>query len=202
HGLAVISQHRLQTAILLVGINVGEHGQFAHLLEQDRAPLNEVLQGVALDGVLKLCAAPPSADAHVLSGLHKSAGTGDSKEFWSQTVHHLAGTRVALIEGFQTQVNEAAIGGPAAARERHDILHGGIRFDDTHDARRSHLHGLEGNVLRALYAAEDNAIVLLREESFGDDPKKEKVKSNGEDQNGERQPGMFQDPTEAPLVAP
>jgi hypothetical protein len=59
---------------------------------------------------------------------------------------------------------------------------------------------LERNVLRALNAAEGDAVILLREESFGDDPKKVEVACDGEAENGQRQAGVFEDPTQAALV--
>jgi hypothetical protein len=42
-GGAVIGKPGLKTAVLLVGIDVGEQANFSHLLEQDRAPLHEIL---------------------------------------------------------------------------------------------------------------------------------------------------------------
>ena len=58
-----------------------------------------------------------------------------AREFGAQTVNHLVGAGVAFVEGLQTDIDEAAIGGAPAARERHDVLHGRIRFDDIDDAR-------------------------------------------------------------------
>ena len=42
-GLAVIGKHGLETAVLLVCIDVGENPQFPHLLQQHRAPLHQIL---------------------------------------------------------------------------------------------------------------------------------------------------------------
>ncbi len=50
-----------------------------------------------------------------------------------------------------------------------------VGLDDIDDVLRSDLHRLEGNVLRALDAAEGDAVILLGKESFGDDPKEVEV---------------------------
>jgi hypothetical protein len=86
-----------------------------------------------------------------------------SKQFGTQTVDHLAEVRIALVKRFQTHEDKAAIGGAAAARERHGVGHRRVRFDDIDDALRGFLHGLERNILRTLDAAEDDAVILLRE---------------------------------------
>jgi hypothetical protein len=42
-GGTVIGKHGLKTAVLLVGIDVGEEPQFPHLLEKHGTPLHQVL---------------------------------------------------------------------------------------------------------------------------------------------------------------
>src|SRR5208282_804448 len=187
-------------AILLVGIDVGQQPYFPHLLEQDRAPLHQVLHVVALNRVLKLRAASSSADAEVLRGLHKGVCAWDGKQFRTQTINDLAGGCVALFKRLQTHEDEAAIGGTAAARKRHGVGDARICFDNIDDARRSLLHGLKGSVLRALDAAEDDAVILLRKKSFGDDPKKVEVERDGQTENDQGQTRVFQNPTQAALV--
>ena len=132
--------------------------------------------------------------------MHKSIGARDRKQFRTQPIDHLVGACVAFRERFQAHVDEAAIGGAPASRESHDVRHRRIRFDDIDDALRSLLHGLERNVLRALDAAEHDAVILLGKESLGDDPKKIEVECDGEAENGQRQAGVFQDPAQAALV--
>src|SRR5208282_5473364 len=137
-------------AILLVGIDVGQQPYFPHLLEQDRAPLHQVLHVVALNRVLKLRAASSSADAEVLRGLHKGVCAWDGKQFRTQTINDLAGGCVALFKRLQTHEDEAAI--------------------------------------------------LLRKKSFGDDPKKVEVERDGQTENDQGQTRVFQNPTQAALV--
>src|SRR5208283_611644 len=165
-----------------------------------RTPLYKILQVVALNGVLVLGTARPSADAKVLCGLHKGVCARDRKELGTQAVNDLAGGCMALVKRFQTQEDEAAIGGAAASGERHGVSDGWVGFDDVDDALGSHLHGLEGNVLRALDTAENNAVILLRKESFGDNPKKIEVERDSKAEHGQREPGVFQDPAQAAFV--
>ena len=64
HGRrTVIRQSRFQAFILLVGVNVLHAGQFFHVFQQDRPPLDEIIQRVAGNGVLVLGAAHAAADA-------------------------------------------------------------------------------------------------------------------------------------------
>ena len=80
--VAVVNQRGLQAAVLLIGIHVGEDAQFAHLGEQARAPVHQIINVVALNRVLILRVALPAADAQVLTGLQEDGRAREWKSAW------------------------------------------------------------------------------------------------------------------------
>ena len=59
------------------------------------------------------------------------------------------------FERLQRQIDESGIDRAAAAGEGSNVFHGRVGLDDVNEAQSKRLHGLEGNVLRALNAAEN-----------------------------------------------
>ena len=92
---------RLQAAILLVAVDIGEARELPHLLEQSGSPFHQVVHIVALDGVLVLCVALPAADAQVLAGLQEDGGPRQETQFGTQTIDHLAGADFRSLSGLR-----------------------------------------------------------------------------------------------------
>src|SRR6202789_4731137 len=103
----VIRQSGLKTAVLLIGVDVGEDRYFSHLLQEHRPPIHQILNVIALNGVLILGAARTPADTKVLPRLQESI-RARRREFGAQTVDHLVGVGVALIERLQAHVYKTA----------------------------------------------------------------------------------------------
>ena len=180
---SIVDERCLKPIILLVAVHVGEAGQFAHLLQQDRPPLNEIVQIVALNCILVLGAALPPPNAQVLSSLHEDRCSWDRSQFRTKTVDELAGADFALLQRLQRQVKKSAIGRAVATHKCSDTRHRRIVFDQVHESRRGSLHCGKGSVFPPSNSAEHSTIVLLRKKSLWHDDEKENIQANGNQQN-------------------
>ena len=196
----VVDERGLKPIILLIAVHVGEAGQFAHLLQQDRPPLNEIVQIVALNCILVLRTALPSANAQVLSSLHEDRCSWDRSQFRTKTVDELAGADFALLQRLQRQVKKSAIGRAVATHKCSDTRHRRIVFDQVHETRRSSLHRGKGSVFRPSNSPENSAVILLRKESLRHDDKQENIQADRDQQYHERDERMPQDHSQAALV--
>ncbi len=83
-GIAIVNQRSLQSAVLLIGVDVGENAQLAHFGEQTRAPSHQIVNVVALNRVLILRVALAAADAQVLPRLQEDRRAGQWKSAWDE----------------------------------------------------------------------------------------------------------------------
>jgi hypothetical protein len=76
-GLAVVGDHRLQAAILLVAVDVDDDGDLPQLLEHLRSVGDQILDTCRPHGELVERGAVAAAHAHVLRGLQVQSRAGD-----------------------------------------------------------------------------------------------------------------------------
>ena len=121
---AVVDQRGFQAVVLLVAVHVGQPGQLLHLLQQNRAPLRQVLQVVALKRVLILRVALAAADAQILAGLQKYRRSGHRSQLGPQAVDHLVRADFALRRAASSATNTNPLfAGAAAAGKGHHVVH-------------------------------------------------------------------------------
>ena len=158
----------LQALLLLVGIDVGDVRAVAlQRLGQLRAPVVQVGQVVALQGVLVLRVALAAADADVLHRLQEQIGARHLGQLGAQAGDHLVGRDVALGQGLQRGEDEARVGLAAAGEADHGVDRRIAAHDDD-ELAELRAHRLERDALVGADAADDAAGVLLREEALGD----------------------------------
>ncbi len=179
-GDAVEFDVLVEAAILLVGVDVLQSRELLHPGEQPRSPGLQEGGAVGLDGVLIERIAAAAADAEVLCGLEEDRGDGQTIELWAQAIDDLRRADLAHIEWFQCGVDEAGVGGAAAAGEGDDVLHGGVRLNYGLKLVDGVVHRGKGGILRSLHASDQRPGVLLGEESLGDFDDDDDVESDGE----------------------
>src|SRR6516162_11074447 len=86
-GVAVNGKIRLQTFVLLVGIDVAQFGNLPHAGHQDGSPVIKVLETVRLQSVLKLRGAPAASNGNVLHGLQEKRSPGNSGNLPPETLN-------------------------------------------------------------------------------------------------------------------
>ena len=88
-GVAIDDEIGLQPLLLLVGIDVREHGTVLERLDELRRPRVEILRIVGLQRVLIWRVALPAAGADVLNRIEKQAAAGNLRELRPQPRDHL-----------------------------------------------------------------------------------------------------------------
>ena len=168
-GGAVDDQIRREPLVLRVVVHVGQLMDALHRFEQDRAPMVQRVQVVALDRVLILGGRLSAADAHVLHRLQEQRGARHHRELRTQAIDDLIGARFALRERLQGDEHAPGVGrrSAAAARERQHGIHSGVLLGDGGEPLNLPLHRLKRNRLVGDDAAVQPPGVLLREESLG-----------------------------------
>ena len=96
-GHAVVGEHLLQAAVLLVGVHVLQVGKLPHVLKQDRAPVRQVVDVVGLNRVLVQRVAAAAADAQILRRLQEGGGHGQAVHLGPQPVDYVHGRGLALV---------------------------------------------------------------------------------------------------------
>ena len=89
--VAINDQLRLQSFILLVCIHVAQFGQPAHLLQQQRTPVVEFIQVLALYRVLILGRPEAPANGQILLRLQEQRGSRNRFKFTPQSIDHIVG---------------------------------------------------------------------------------------------------------------
>jgi hypothetical protein len=97
-GVAVDIDRHGRRGVLLVGGDVLQLRQFAHLGLEDRRPMIELLIVGIGQRVLILRSAEPPADRDILRHLHVEHGALDRGHLLAQALDHLIGGVVALLE--------------------------------------------------------------------------------------------------------
>ena len=114
-GVAVNHQLRLQSFILLVSIYVAQFRQAAHFLQQQRTPVIEFIQVLALYRVLVLRLPVAPANRQVLLRLQEQRGSRNHRKFTPQSIDHIVGAEVARVP----EVGRLALAAPIE-RLQHD----------------------------------------------------------------------------------
>ena len=145
--LAVVLQRGVEALVLLVAADVGQQPDSAQAAEHARAPGVDLVQVLALQGVLVLGVAETRADAEVLRRLEVEGRAGHGGELRPQTGDHLVGAGAAFLEGLQRDEHPAGVGARSAragaAGESDQRGDGGIGLDDADDLLQARAHGLE-----------------------------------------------------------
>ncbi len=128
----------------------------------------------------------------------KREATGQAVELGAQAIDDLLGADLALAEGLEGDVDEAAV---AAADKADDVVDGGIGLDGLDQPLDGVIHDREGGVLRALDAADQRAGVLLGKEALGDLDHDDDVERDDHDEDHQNQAGIGEDPFQAAPVA-
>ena len=98
-GVAIDHQIGFQPLVLLVAVDVGEHGGLLLQRGRDlRRPFVELLQRGSLQGVLILRVAGAAADADVLHGLQEQRGARHDRQRPPQPRDHAVDRNLALAQ--------------------------------------------------------------------------------------------------------
>ena len=155
---------------LLVGCDVAQLRQGLHLRQNLRCPRVELVEIGVLERELELRSGRPAAEANILRRLHEQPCALDLLELGTQPGDDLHRIGAAFVTRLQRNIHVAVVAGAAAAADHHGDA-GHVRIG-LHDLAKRFLavdHGREGNILRGFRRRGDQADVLLREESLGDD---------------------------------
>ena len=96
-GGTVVGQQRLQAVVLLVRVDVLQTRACAHLVQQQRTVLLQILGGFSLQRVLVLRVGLPAADADVLHRLQKRGRAGHARQLGPQPVDDRLRAHLALV---------------------------------------------------------------------------------------------------------
>jgi hypothetical protein len=103
---AVVGHVRLETFLLLVGIDVRDHRTRLQGSEQLRPPFVEIAHLVRLQRELILRVRLPGAHADVLNGLQEQACSRERRELRTQPGDHLVRRDLAHREGLEQHIDE------------------------------------------------------------------------------------------------
>src|SRR5271165_6945217 len=197
----VVDESHAQSIILLVAVHLGETADAPHAVKQDGTPFHQIFEVFALNRVLILRVATPSADVEILAGLQKNARSLNGRQLRPQTVDELAGGNVSKSAALEREENIPAIDRALAAGEGGHITDGWIGLEQVGVTLRQRLHHLKRGVLRSLNAAHDRSVVLLGEKALGHDDEQVDVQGNGEEQNAQGERGVPQNHAQAFFIA-
>ena len=153
-------------------------GKAAQLFHQPRRPDGQFLGVGIFEAVLILRAADPVFDGEILHRLHEQRDALDSGELRLQAANDVAGADLPLLNGLQIDLHAPAVErrvGAIDADERRQAFHRRVLQNHARQRLLALRHGGEGNALRRLGNAQNDAGVLHREKALGDD----NVKSSG-----------------------
>ena len=199
--LAVYHQRGLQAAVLLVGVHVHQFRQGHHGAADARVPGAQVFQVVALQGVLVGCVGLAPANADVLHRHHEQIGPGFFRQGRAQARDDLFGGGVAFLAGFERHEHLRRIALRTAGKAGH-VFHRRVGPHNRQKTVQPLLHGLERGGLVGLDKADDTPGVLLREKAFGNAAIQVEVEGHHSSQQGQREPGVPQSPTQGFAVGP
>jgi hypothetical protein len=129
----------------------------------------QIVDVLALQGVLVLRVRTTSADTDILRRLHEDAGARIVRELRPEPRDDLLRRDLPLGQRFQRDEHAGRVGRSAAAGERDDRFDARIGTDDGGIVCQDLAHRLERRALRRLDAREHHPVVLLREEALGYD---------------------------------
>ena len=133
---AVVGDQRLQAAILLVAVDVGDRRHVLEAAQHQRRELREVGQVVALHRELILRVGLAAADPHVLRRLQIQRGARHRRQLRPQARDDLIGRHLALVERLERDEQARGVGRAASAGEADHVVDRRIGLDDV-DHRRA-----------------------------------------------------------------
>ena len=203
-GVAVNRQPHLESAVLLIGADVGQLRHRAHRPHELRAPFIQIGEVVAAEGELILRAARAAADPQILHRLHDHRRAGELRQLPAQPTDDLVGRHpVALLLRHEADEHPRCVRAPprGPAGRSSDPGHRRILLDGERELRQQPAHRLKRSVLIGVEGAGDPAGVLLREESLRHDDIHPHRQRNRRQVHRHRDPRMAHDDAEEPAVA-
>ena len=138
-GVAIVLNHGLQAAILLIGIDVGDQAEVPQGRKHGLAIFSQILDVIAAHGELIKRCAVASAYAHVLVGLHIVRGSANDVELRPQPLDYVVHRDLTFRQRLQLDLHARRVQRvsiPAAASGiTGNRVHGRILPDDLHHLR-------------------------------------------------------------------
>ncbi|HJX21643.1 MAG TPA: hypothetical protein VJ454_11680 [Steroidobacteraceae bacterium] len=161
----------MRGVVLLVARHVGELGQGLELGEKALAPERQLVDVRILERVLVLAACDTTADRDVLQRLQIENDPFHIGELRAQPVDDLGRRRIALVMRFQPDEKAPGIGRRAAAASegRAHRRNVGIALDHARERDMKASELLRRSVLTGLRETHDEAGVLRRHETLGNE---------------------------------
>ena len=192
-----------QAFVLPVAADVGQLRLGLQAAEQRRHPGAQRLEGVCLQGELILGAAHRGVDGQVLGRLQVERHARDAVHRLLQAAYHRLDAVVAFIQRLEVDLQAGAVQrrvGAVDADEGGQTLHRRILKDNAGHLPLALGHAGEGDRLRRLEGALDNAVILDREKAFRDKDPQDNRQRQGAQGDAERQPRMVQHPAQPAAI--
>src|SRR5262249_34472291 len=127
-------QGGFEAAVLLIGEEVRQEWERAHLGQDARCPFIEFADVIALQGILVLRGAQATSDTQILVDLHAEAGPGYACELATQPHAYLIGGDLAFFEGFELDEHARGIdrAAEAATGKAEDVFHRRVLTNQGH----------------------------------------------------------------------
>ncbi len=203
-GVAIDGDVGLESAGLLVAVEVLEFGILAELREELGRPLVEFLEIAALQRVLELpLASAPAADANVLVGAQDQLDALNAGGLLADARDDLLGSDFAHVQRLEGDEKTAVVDAgtaEAAADEGAEGLDGGIFQQNFGHFLLELDHRGKGNVLCGDGGAVHEAAILRREESLGHNLVEPDRGNGGEERDDQHEALVAQHPLEAVRV--
>ncbi len=186
---------RRQPFVLPVAADVGELRQRFQFSDQLRHPGAERVQRVGLQGELVLRAADRGVDGQILHRLQVELHAGHFARRLLQALNDGLDAVVALIQRLKVDLQTRAVErrvGAVDADEGGQALDRRILQDNLGNLPLALRHAGEGDRLRRLERALNNAVVLDREEAFRDENPQHHGQRQRAERHAERQPRVVE----------
>ena len=192
-----------QAFVLPVAADVGQLRLSLQATEQRRHPGAQRLERVRLQSELVLGAAHRGVDGQILGRLQIERHARDAGHRLLQTANHRLDAVVAFIQRLEVDLQAGAVQrrvGAVDADERGQALHRRILENNVGNLLLALGHTGEGDRLRRLEGALDNAVILDREKAFRDKDPQDNRQRQGAQGDAERQPRMVQHPAQPAAI--
>ena len=194
-GIAVDVHVRRQAFVLPVAADVGELRQGVKLIHQLRHPGAEVIQRGGLQRELVLRAADLGIDGQILNRLQVKLNARHARDGVLQPLNDGVDAIVALIQRLKVDLQTRAVERRVGAVDAHvggQALYRRVLHDDLRHLLLALGHIGEGDRLRRLKRALNNAVVLDGEEAFRNENPQHHAERQRAQRHAERGPRMVQ----------